>query len=135
MGAGPENKKGGKKMEVIRKDWWIELDGAQVKVVVLRAGQESPWEGDEVVVEARIELPNEGGGELIYGFRFGERVCLGGVPLNADWGVEGKSMRWISKCFRSKKASDAFQTAEKWALGEIEKLVEARRKRRAARED
>jgi hypothetical protein len=123
-------------METIKKEITIELEyGLDAKVSLMRASQQAPWQGDEVMVEARIDLPAERGkSTLNYHLRFGERLWLAGIPLEKEWGWEGEGCRWISKCFRSWKASEAFELAEKWAMEEVGKLAKMLEERRRVRE-
>jgi len=124
-------------MEEVKREYVFqisELGGLEVRVLLVMTAQEGPWSGDGVIVDARIELPAEKTGELIYDFGFGERLWIAGEPLRKHWGRPGDGCRWSCWCFNSTKASEAFSKAEKWALGEVQKLREAIKKRREARE-
>jgi len=124
-------------MEEVKREYVFEiseLGGLEVKVLLVMTSQDSPWEDDDVVVEAKIELPAEKTGELMYELQFGKRLWLRGEALEKHWARMGDGCRWANKYFGAKKASDAFQKAEEWALGEVHKLAEAMRRRREARE-
>jgi hypothetical protein len=117
---------------MIKKEFEISLgNGYVARVVMLRCSQSAPWVGDGVMVEARIMLPADGNGELIYDLHFGERVLLGGLPLTRNWGYGADEWRWWSKVFIRESASAAFADAEKWVIDELTNLtiaVDARRR-------
>jgi hypothetical protein len=110
--------------------------GLQAHVSLCRCLQEQqdPEEGDEIRVKAVIKLPivPKGFPALHPSLRFNQRVNLAGEGTHGTWGYEKDGCRQRTTEFTSTHWVNAFDKAEKWAKGEVQKLVDALEKRHAA---
>jgi hypothetical protein len=117
---------------MIKKEFEVGLgNGYVAKVMMFRCSQCAPWVGDGIMVEARIMLPADQHGELIYDLQFQDRLLVGGLPLTRNWGYAAEGWRWWSKLFVRESASAAFADAEKWVIDELTNLtiaIDARRR-------
>ena len=124
-------------MKVIKKEYMVELEnGMTARVVINLARQASPWDGDSVTAEATVELPCDEYGELPRELVFGERVWVFGERLDRKWGLEMQErfVRSRSELFTKPTRSEAMRKAERYAMWEVAKLVDAVERRKKARE-
>ncbi len=84
------------------------------QIHVERVGQDEPSRSDLVCVAGVLRLPADEDGLLIGELQFGDRVKLGGSPLEPGWGTPVEGGGYREKAVRVK--------AQKWAtaMDEVE---------------
>lgn len=99
-------------------------------------GQQSPRDGDDVMIVVTLHLPTEeGSGALLHpDLQFGTRVKIGGDPLYSTWGhhTDGSDTRYITHTVHAPTWCAATKLARTWAVDALAPLVAATTARRAA---
>jgi hypothetical protein len=113
----------------------VDVEG--VHYVLKREGQQSPSDGDDVIVMASIHVPRkEGRLQIPERLRFGARVMLMSQPLHAEWGFsDGSDYRYMYKLFSAPTWVEAFSQASVAMHIELSVLRDALEKRQKALEN
>lgn len=111
----------------------IPLPGTDLYAIITtkRLGQQSPEEGDGVVVEGILYLPAEDG-YLHPDLRFGSRVGILNTRLYNSWGINAGKWRRMKVQFSGEKWSPLEQKAALSLVEELQPLLEALEERQAA---
>lgn len=109
-----------------------------IAVIIERAGQEKPEDGDRVIVKATLVLPADEKNEIVGDIQFRTRVHIFEEDLYSGWGYYSESedgIRINVKKFFSEKWQDGFIEAEEYIVSELEKLDTAIQNRKKKLEE
>jgi len=121
-------------VELLRKEKIVRIEGHIIKWVLQQLEQEPTWDGDNIIVWAKIILPADEDG-IVHELRFGNRIELAGQALEAYWGESRERGTRHRSNFFWGPARVAFTEARSWAEEEIKKLERAIKAREKAREN